>query len=342
MAGSDAIGPPAETPQPTPEPTPQLTPASTAESAAEARGRIAAARQRIDRAKTAVVDSRGKYRTVDVAFQFSDRDVRTGGAVLAGAIAFRLFLWALPATLVVTGLLGFKTDSAASDAGKVGLGKLTAQTVGEAAEEAHRARWILVVIGLALLVTVSRTLGVTVRTAIALTWQQPVRRGSPYLQTSAATAAILAAVILILLATSWLRENSPGVGLIAAVAVVLVWTLGWWGISRLLPHPSLPWWGLLPGALLVGVGAEIMHLIVLLYLEPRVSSSSALYGSLGAAATLLLGAYFVARLLLASAALNATLHARYSQTSELQSISQMLDADQGADPGGRESAPGHR
>ena len=270
-----------------------------------------------------MVDSRGRYNSVDVAFQLSDRDVATGGAVLAGAVAFRMFLWALPATLVLTGLLGFSADEAADTAKDVGLGKVTAQTVGEAAYQAHRARWALIVIGLVFLVSVSRTLGVTVRTAVALTWQQPVRRGSPYLQTAGITALVLVCVLLIGVMTSWLRNQAPGFGLVAAVAVVLVWTLGWWAISVLLPHaPGLPWWGLVPGAVLVGVGAEIMHLVVLLYLEPRVTSASALYGSLGAAATLLLGAYFIARLILASAALNATIHARHSAPSQLAELAE--------------------
>jgi uncharacterized BrkB/YihY/UPF0761 family membrane protein len=238
-----------------------------------------------------------------------------------------MFLWVLPATLVLTGLLGFNADTAENTANDVGLGKVTAQTVGEAAYQAHRARWVLIVIGLVFLVSVSRTLGVTVRTAVALTWQQPVRRGSPYLQTAGITALVLICVVVIGVVTSWLRNNAPGLGLVAAVSVVVVWTLGWWAISLLLPHPPLPWWGLLPGAVLVGVGAEIMHLVILLYLEPRVTSASALYGSLGAAATLLLGAYFIARLVLGSAALNATIHARRAQSSQLAEL-----AESRADP----------
>jgi uncharacterized BrkB/YihY/UPF0761 family membrane protein len=283
------------------------SPAATDES----RGRIAAARQRVDRARSAVVDSRTRFRTVDVAFQLSDRDVATGGAVLAGAVAFRMFLWTLPAALVAVGILGFNAGDAQSDASEVGLGEVTAQAVGQAAAQAHRARWVLVVAGTVLLISVSHTLGVTVRTATALTWQQPVRRGSGYLQTALVTAVAMGGVLVLVVLCSWLRKHSPGIGIVVAVAVVLIWTSTWWGISTLLPHPPLPWWGLLPGAALVGVGTEIMHLVVIFYLAPKVTSSAALYGSLGAAATLLLGAYLVSRLMLASSSLNATLHARY-------------------------------
>ena len=45
----------------------------------------------------------------------------------------------------------------------------------------------------------------------------------------------------------------------------------------------------------------------MLYLSPRLSTSSQLYGSLGTAATLLLGVYIVARVVLAATTLNVTI-----------------------------------
>jgi uncharacterized BrkB/YihY/UPF0761 family membrane protein len=278
-------------------------------------GRVAAARVRIEHARSSVIASRTRFRSVDVAFEISGRDRATGGAVLAGAIAFRLFLWTLPATLVTVGLIGFSSGDAEADAKDLGVGAATAHAVGTAAEQAQRGRWLLVIIGVALLVSVSRTLGVTVHTAIAMTWQLPIVKVGRYLVVAAVTAGILGGVLLVAAFTSYARHESDVLGLAVALLVVLLWTGSWWAISVLLPHPPLPWWGLLPGAALVGVGMEIMHLVAIFYLEPRVTSSSALYGSLGLAATLLLGAYILARLLLASAGLNATLHAKFGQSA---------------------------
>src|SRR5690242_679809 len=130
----------------------------------------AAARQRVQQGRTSIEASRNKHPSVDMAFELTGRDAATGGAVLAGAIAFRLFLWALPATLVIVGLLGFAEDTAASDADKLGLGKAATQSVAQAAAQSQRARWTLVALGAVLLVSASRTLGATLRTAIALTW----------------------------------------------------------------------------------------------------------------------------------------------------------------------------
>jgi uncharacterized BrkB/YihY/UPF0761 family membrane protein len=77
-----------------------------------------------------------------------------------------------------------------------------------------------------------------------------------------------------------------------------------------------PWWGLLPGAALVGVGIQVMHLVTVFYLAPKIVSSSNLYGSLGAAATLLLAVYLVSRLVLGAAVLNvAVLDVYYVRTA---------------------------
>src|SRR5207249_3962514 len=81
----------------------------------------------------------------------------------------------------------------------------------------------------------------------------------------------------------------------------------WRAISIALPHGGAPWTRLVPGALFLGAGAELMHLVSVYYLSGKIESSSELYGGLGAAATLLLGLYLVARLIVAAALLNATL-----------------------------------
>ena len=74
-----------------------------------------------------------------------------------------------------------------------------------------------------------------------------------------------------------------------------------------LPHRSDSWRDLLPGALLVAFGAQVIHLAVVLYLAPKIGRSSELYGALGAATVILLWLYLIARLIVASAFLNAAL-----------------------------------
>ena len=54
-----------------------------------------------------LLTARDEHVTVKLVIDALREDRNTGGALLAGALAFRLFLWLLPAGLVVVALLGF-------------------------------------------------------------------------------------------------------------------------------------------------------------------------------------------------------------------------------------------
>ena len=64
------------------------------------------------------------------------------------------------------------------------------------------------------------------------------------------------------------------------------------------------------------MGVQVLHLISAFYLVNRISSSSQLYGALGAAATLLLWGYLLARVLIGASTLNHTLF-RYRDVARL-------------------------
>ncbi len=49
---------------------------------------------------------RDQHDLVDAALEAADLDRRRAGGLLAGGIAFRAFIWLLPATLLATGILG--------------------------------------------------------------------------------------------------------------------------------------------------------------------------------------------------------------------------------------------
>ena len=86
-----------------------------------------------------------------------------------------------------------------------------------------------------------------------------------------------------------------------AVAVVVMW---------LLPRRAERWQELVPGAVLVAVGAQLISLAVVFYFAPKIGRSSELYGTLGTASVLLVWLYLVARLITSGAFLNATLWER--------------------------------
>jgi uncharacterized BrkB/YihY/UPF0761 family membrane protein len=266
-------------------------------------GRLGGARERVYATRDRVISSRQRYHQIDMALRTWERDVEAGGSLMAAALAFRLFLWILPATVFIVGLLGFTVDDTQAEA--TGLRGSTFATVEQAASQAHYSRWVLVILGGVLLVGVSYTLTKTVIVATALIWGQPLRSVHRPVRAIGIMLAAMIVVVGLAALSSWLRSVSPGFGLAATFAVAGLWGGLWWLLSYLLPHPDgLPWWGLLPGAVFLGVGTQLLHLATVYYFGEKLSSASALYGSLGTAATMLLWAYVVSRLVLASASIN--------------------------------------
>src|SRR5688500_18337766 len=89
-------------------------------------------------------DARTRVPAVDAAWSVWTRDRLMAGSLLAGAIAYRLFLWLLPVALVLTAALGFLGAGGSADAAReLGASRYIATTVGDAAEQADRGRWLL-------------------------------------------------------------------------------------------------------------------------------------------------------------------------------------------------------
>src|SRR3954449_5412529 len=118
-----SVEPPAE---PASEPADDATGASEQQAAADqelSRTKAAAARAKL--ARDQLVASRESHASIDLALSLSEHDAATGGSLMAGAVAFRLFLWVLPAALLLAGISGFDSHSA-EDAAKAGLGAAAA------------------------------------------------------------------------------------------------------------------------------------------------------------------------------------------------------------------------
>src|SRR5689334_2855336 len=92
-------------------------------------------------------ERRGWVRTLMNAYE-ADRN--RGGGLLAGGLAYRIFLWELPAALVLVaafGLTAKAVDHAPEDVARsAGLGGAVVATVAAAVHEADRASWWLLLI----------------------------------------------------------------------------------------------------------------------------------------------------------------------------------------------------
>jgi uncharacterized BrkB/YihY/UPF0761 family membrane protein len=84
----------------------------------------------------------------------------------------------------------------------------------------------------------------------------------------------------------------------------------WLAASWLLPHRADGLLDLVPGAALVAVGVQVLHLFTSLFLGPKLTSATALYGGIGIATTILFWLFIVGRLVIAAAILNAAVYDR--------------------------------
>ncbi|MBV8303947.1 MAG: YihY/virulence factor BrkB family protein [Acidimicrobiia bacterium] len=254
--------------------------------------------------------ARRKYRSVETAFQTYDRDKRAVGNVLAGAVAFRLFVYLLPLVLAIMTLLGiiagFKATEPQHLAGSAGLGHTVVSSVATATAASKKSLWALIPLSLYALYSGGTGVIKVLRAVHAVAWGEPLSKMQKGVRSAFALFVVAAGLVAVVVLLQWIRKQSGGLGLTATVMTVVVFTAAWLLASRALPHGDAPWRALLPGAILVGVGVEALHLVSTYYLGNKIASASEMYGSLGAAAAIIAWLYLIGRLFVAAAMLNAS------------------------------------
>lgn len=245
------------------------------------------------------------WRPVVVAREAYDRDRDIGGGLLAGALAFRLFVWLAAFVVVIVGLLSFVGDTTGT-LRNGGLTGIAASEVSDAVTDTRRSRWILLLAGLYALFSTSRGMVRSLWTSSDLAAGLPVDK-PPVVKGVLAYNGIMIALFGTVGGASRLRDITPGPGLLITFATAGIFVALTWLALRWLPGPDVPARDLWPGALLLGVGLQVMHLVGTLYLPGRLDRASDTYGTLGTAIVLLLWLYLFGRLMIAGGVLNATL-----------------------------------
>lgn len=285
-------------------------------------GRVAAATERAKReaenARLWAEDARQRSPLVAFGFDFYERDRQRFGGLLAGAVAFRLFLWLVPFVLLLVGLLGAVTDFEESTPGSIsdslGLQGALAETVSDSASQ--RGWWIAILLGL--FGTVWAGMGVVraMRISHSAAWGVPPDRARNALVASAIVSGTAVGFIVLTFIVGWIRHHTGFIGLLAALAMLGVYFVGWLALSIWLPHRDVPVKALVPGAALFALGVEALHLFTTYYLTDRAARAASVYGALGTALVLLFWLYLLARLMVGSAVLNAEMAARHEREDE--------------------------
>jgi uncharacterized BrkB/YihY/UPF0761 family membrane protein len=275
--------------------------------AALARG----ARRRAEDARAWAEGARGRSPALARVLAVAERDRARYGGLLAGAVAFRLFLWLLPFTLLLVGIGGMVSrlrGGAARVAADLGLQGQLAAVIEEGASQ--RGWWIAIIVGLA--GTLYAGLGAVraLRVSHAAAWGLPPERGRRPARASAALATIGIALIGLAVLSDAVRSRSAAGGAIAILVTGGVYLELWRRVSERLPHRDVPREALVPGALLVAAGALGLQAFTTYVLAAQAERAASVYGAVGTAITLLLWLFILARLMVAAAVLNAELASR--------------------------------
>jgi len=256
--------------------------------------------------------ARERHATLDLGFTIVERDSDIGGALLAGALAYRLFVLLLPTALFLVSGLGLYADAADKSASEVardtGLHGVIAKEVAAAAS--GRARGVVFILMIPAVLYATTTLYRALAKVHALVWQRSARgvRFAPraVFTLLGALAFIFAAVEIV----GWIRRGDRFGG--AAMLLVFLVLVGgaWLLVSLQLPHRDAHWTALLPGCVVFGVGLLFVNVFNTYVTTRLLKGHSDTYGALGIATALLFSLVLVGRVMIVSAELNALLDER--------------------------------
>jgi uncharacterized BrkB/YihY/UPF0761 family membrane protein len=286
-------------------------------------GRVARARRSAEemerRARDEFTRAREQHASVRLAVEAFERDRARAGGLLAGGLAYRIFLWLIPLALFILSAFGLATEFAAEDpsdlARRVGMTAALAGAIAKAVSSSESARWWLLILGAFLTVWAGRGVYRGVRLVSELAWDA---RGRPVSSLKASLVVtgfgLLTVALQALLPKVTETLNVPPIlrfalGLVLACALTLA-------VLWLLPKGDAPWPALLPGAVLFGVGIRALGLASATYFAYRLEHSGDLYGALGIAIVMMLYLFIVARVFVAAQFLNATLYRRRRRSAE--------------------------
>jgi uncharacterized BrkB/YihY/UPF0761 family membrane protein len=288
--------------------------------------------KRLDRLKSTASDlrrqgierlevERQRRHSVRLALDFYQRDRAFAGALLAGGLSVKFFLWFLPFALSVVVILGSIADNLDQQpeelARNSGLATALAGMVGDAVEASSQGRLYLGVLGIVLTIWAGNAVVNALRLVSRLAWQMEKPARINPLAGSAAVVGFATAVLLLDRLTRFVLGGPLVTDLLAVVISVLGLVVILLLVLRSLPHPTeVPSTSLLPGAMLMTVGTLATRLVTTVYFAPRLESAGALYGGLGMAGVFLAWLYILSRILVASISLNATLWQKGARPGE--------------------------
>ena len=275
--------------------------------------RVTQARESATRAAEKAVATAEKggerFAPVRAALGLVESDRRTGGSLLAGGLAYRIFLFSLPLGLFLGSLLRIVSDVTEEPAGglasKVGIGATLARAIGKASEASGRGAPLLLVMGAFLLLWTSRSMWKALCITSEIAWGiRDDRRKTPV--NIVLLTLFFLGITLLPAALSFLYKGNFTVDVVATLITTIAFAMAAaLGFSKLPRIEGVPWTSLLPGALIMAIGIELLHVVTAIYLASRGERTIDLYGAIGVGAVLMGYLYLMGRIVVGALFANA-------------------------------------
>lgn len=254
---------------------------------------------------------------IDFTADTFDLDQEAEGSVLGSAVALRLFLFVIPATVVLVALINL------INLGNVLDSHLTGSIVtGEIARTVSTASWWsslwIVLTGLVLTLWAGRSLARVLGACSGAAWRLPPRKRKVSPLSVVALTAILFTTVAASSISSGLRDRGViTAALIAWPSIIGLMGLSWFLIMMTLPRGTSDPGALLPGAAVFGIAYAGLAWFMELYLPNRVSRTTDTLGAMAITVATLGYFFFIGRMMTAALVLSASTFERFGSLSRL-------------------------
>ncbi len=263
------------------------------------------------------VTTQGPFAPVaELCWGVNRRLTLAGGSALPALIAYRVFVWLLPFSLVAVAALGLVFDRTDLDVERAvdrfGIAGYFASSVAQAAQSGSTSSKVsALAIGSLVLLYETYALVRGVRAVHARAWGVPL---AAIKRPAHAALNGLAVMLAYLLGSALLDGLGREVGTLAKLPILAVdyafVPALWIVVTQRLPHRAGRWTELVPGAVFLAVVAGAIHMLVVYIMVPYLNQKEETYGALGLAAGIMLALYASGWAITVAAATNAELHDR--------------------------------
>ena len=249
-----------------------------------------------------------RWKWFGTALRVNDRYSELNGNYVAAAVTLAAFVSLFPLILVIIAAVGLVSSHSNDIAGSIirnlGLSGEAAKAVTSAISTAQRSQRAASIIGIAGLLWTGLGLVAAVEYALDTVWQvkgRGMRDKLGGLLWLAGAGVLFLGSFAITTALNFLPAALAPAGIVVGLAIdvaLWLWTF------KVLTNTDIGWKALLPGAVLGAVGLEILKAVGSIYVPRLVTSSSAMYGSLGVVFAVLAWLLLFGRLMVYAATLN--------------------------------------